>query len=80
MELWVKSLEMDWNKLYSGNKPKRISLPTYPFAEESYWIKLPLDSSSTNQKSMAEMKLKASHEVEEEINKMHYYPSWKITA
>jgi polyketide synthase PksN len=38
LELWVKGLEVDWNKLYAGAKPRRISLPTYPFATERYWI------------------------------------------
>ncbi|MCP4270801.1 MAG: SDR family NAD(P)-dependent oxidoreductase, partial [Gammaproteobacteria bacterium] len=38
LDLWVKGLAFDWNKLNSENKPKRISLPTYPFARERYWI------------------------------------------
>jgi len=36
--LWVKGLELDWNKLYGERKPQRISLPTYPFAKNRYWI------------------------------------------
>ncbi|MCP5007891.1 MAG: alpha/beta fold hydrolase, partial [Planctomycetes bacterium] len=38
LDLWVKGLTFDWNKLYGDNKPKRISLPTYPFARERYWL------------------------------------------
>lgn len=38
LELWIKGLEIDWSKLYGGKQPKRISLPTYPFAKERYWI------------------------------------------
>jgi len=34
----VLGAEIDWNLLYHNNKPKRISLPTYPFARERYWI------------------------------------------
>ncbi|PYS28404.1 MAG: hypothetical protein DMG11_12775, partial [Acidobacteria bacterium] len=37
-DLWVKGLELDWSKLYGESKPQRISLPTYPFAKERYWI------------------------------------------
>ncbi|EJQ38405.1 hypothetical protein IEE_05046, partial [Bacillus cereus BAG5X1-1] len=37
-EIWVKGLHIDWNQLYSDIKPRRISLPTYPFARERYWI------------------------------------------
>ncbi len=38
LDLWVKGLEFDWDRLYGGEKPKRVSLPTYPFARERYWI------------------------------------------
>lgn len=37
-ELWVKGLNLDWNKLYGDIKPRRINLPTYPFARERYWV------------------------------------------
>jgi polyketide synthase PksN len=51
LDLWVKGLTIDWNKLYGVTKPRRISLPTYPFAKESYWAvkspKKPIGSSST---------------------------------
>jgi acyl transferase domain-containing protein/acyl carrier protein len=38
ISLWVKGYELDWNKLYGHFKPRRISLPVYPFAKERYWI------------------------------------------
>jgi polyketide synthase PksL len=38
LELWVNGLEVDWNKLYGEAAPQRITLPTYPFAKERYWI------------------------------------------
>ncbi|MBP1177198.1 polyketide synthase PksN [Paenibacillus sp. PvR133] len=38
VDLWVKGLSMDWNMLYGDAKPRRISLPAYPFARERYWI------------------------------------------
>ena len=36
--LWVKGLSFDWQRLYGEAKPRRISLPTYPFARERYWV------------------------------------------
>src|SRR5215469_14545423 len=41
--LWASGIEIDWNKYYEGAwsaeiKPRRINLPTYPFAKERYWI------------------------------------------
>ncbi len=38
LELWVKGLNFDWNRLYPESKPNRLSLPTYPFIRERYWI------------------------------------------
>ncbi|MDA8562159.1 polyketide synthase dehydratase domain-containing protein, partial [Gammaproteobacteria bacterium] len=44
LDLWVKGLNFDWNKLYGNNKPKKISAPTYPFAKERYWVEVNTDS------------------------------------
>jgi polyketide synthase PksL len=38
LDLWIRGLNIDWNKLYGDMRPRRISLPTYPFAKERYWI------------------------------------------
>ncbi|HEX3030571.1 MAG TPA: beta-ketoacyl synthase N-terminal-like domain-containing protein, partial [Clostridia bacterium] len=38
LDLWVKGMDFDWNKLYGSIKPYRISLPSYPFARERYWV------------------------------------------
>jgi polyketide synthase PksN len=43
LELWVKGMELDWSRLQADGGAgaigrKRISLPTYPFARERYWI------------------------------------------
>lgn len=37
-QLWVLGVEIDWRLLYDRARPQRISLPTYPFARERYWI------------------------------------------
>ncbi len=36
--LWIKGVRIDWRRLYGATPPMRMSLPTYPFAEERYWI------------------------------------------
>ena len=38
LELWVKGLAFDWSRLYGAVRPRRLSLPTYPFARERYWL------------------------------------------
>ncbi|PQZ52885.1 hypothetical protein CQ050_30585, partial [Achromobacter sp. MYb9] len=37
-ELWVQGLAVDWSALYGPLRPSRVSLPTYPFAKERYWV------------------------------------------
>ena len=43
VELWVKGLSFDWRKLHETAaegqpEPRRIGLPSYPFARERYWM------------------------------------------
>ncbi|WP_064201988.1 non-ribosomal peptide synthetase [Brevibacillus brevis] len=51
LDFWVKGLHMDWNKLYDDKKPRRISLPAYPFAREHYWLPKPKTQPSIHTKS-----------------------------
>lgn len=38
-EYWIKGVSIDWKQLYSkDNCPNIISLPTYAFARQRYWI------------------------------------------
>ncbi|MFB6877490.1 SDR family NAD(P)-dependent oxidoreductase [Streptomyces sp. NPDC056323] len=36
--LWVGGVELDWRRLHGAASPRRISLPTYPFARDRFWI------------------------------------------
>jgi acyl carrier protein len=67
MDLWVKGLVIDWNKLYTDDrKPVRISIPTYPFARERYWV-----SESENRNS-------PNVNVEEQIETNRTSPAWEF--
>jgi acyl transferase domain-containing protein len=37
-DLYCQGYELTWERLYGEPRPKRISLPTYPFARDTYWI------------------------------------------
>ncbi|NRT86794.1 beta-ketoacyl synthase N-terminal-like domain-containing protein [Clostridium beijerinckii] len=44
-DIWVKGYDgFDWNELYNNHKPSRISLPTYCFSKNRYWIDYQKDS------------------------------------
>jgi acyl transferase domain-containing protein/acyl carrier protein/SAM-dependent methyltransferase len=53
-QLWVSGTEIDWQLLYPNQKPQRISLPTYPFARERYWI-------STTSQPVSSFKMRGLH-------------------
>lgn len=36
--MWAQGLVVDWMAMYEGDRPRRIGLPTYPFARESLWV------------------------------------------
>ena len=36
--LWVNGFRLDWHRLHGSARPTRISAPTYPFAQETYWF------------------------------------------
>ena len=41
LEGWVRGYRLDWRQLYPGTPPRRVVLPTYPFAQERYWFTAP---------------------------------------
>ena len=37
-ELWFLGVKVDWAKLHEPDSPRRVSLPTYPFEHQRFWI------------------------------------------
>jgi acyl transferase domain-containing protein len=37
-QLWVAGIPVDWKALHGEPQPRRVSLPTYPFERERYWL------------------------------------------
>jgi polyketide synthase PksN len=70
LDLWVKGLIVDWNKLYGDEKPLRISLPTYPFAKERYWvpeITEPMEANSLSLRNKIQFNDIFYHQIMDEI-------------
>ncbi|NET91655.1 MAG: acyltransferase domain-containing protein, partial [Kamptonema sp. SIO1D9] len=52
--LWLAGVEVDWSGFYRDEKRDRLSLPTYPFERQRYWVDPPTTVSqptATPQKS-----------------------------
>ncbi len=63
-QLWVNGIDIDWHLLYPDQKPAKISLPTYPFEQKSYWYKkLSATSGSINHETRKKLKLVPSSKV-----------------
>ncbi|MCB0207968.1 MAG: amino acid adenylation domain-containing protein [Anaerolineae bacterium] len=46
--LWTKGVSIPWTQLYDEDRPRRISLPTYPFERQRYW---PTNNISTDNRA-----------------------------
>ncbi|GFE86014.1 SDR family NAD(P)-dependent oxidoreductase [Steroidobacter agaridevorans] len=75
LDLWVKGLDVDWRKLYAGSKaPRRIGLPTYPFAKDRYWPNVA--AATRTSASMAAF----GPTFAAEKQRLIYAPRWKVEA
>ncbi|MEX1830135.1 SDR family NAD(P)-dependent oxidoreductase, partial [Luteibacter sp. CQ10] len=41
LDHWARGGALDWHSLHRHRAPRRLSLPTYPFARERHWIAMP---------------------------------------
>ncbi|WP_459212155.1 SDR family NAD(P)-dependent oxidoreductase [Aquimarina rhabdastrellae] len=73
-KLWISGAEVDWSQLYQNQYPQRISLPTYPFARERYWIDKPVVTPNVNPSIKQDNDL--SNITEEIKSKLYYSPIW----
>jgi acyl transferase domain-containing protein/SAM-dependent methyltransferase/acyl carrier protein len=37
-KLWASGVAVDWNEFHRTEQGRRVSLPTYPFERQSYWV------------------------------------------
>jgi acyl transferase domain-containing protein len=64
---WARGLNVDWNKLYGEASPRRVSLPTYPFAKERYWIDEAQVRHSVNSRFEVEDAMKSIDDIMDKI-------------
>jgi acyl transferase domain-containing protein len=64
--MWLANVNVDWEALSSGERRRRISLPTYPFERQRYWIEAQAGHASRNPLRK-----------DPEIGNWFYTPSWR---
>jgi phthiocerol/phenolphthiocerol synthesis type-I polyketide synthase E len=64
--MWLANVGVDWEKLVSGERRRRISLPTYPFERQRYWVEPQALTSTRNPLRK-----------DPEIGNWFYAPSWR---
>lgn len=46
--LWTAGTAPDWSAYQAGGRPRRVSLPTYPFERSRHWVDAPAASAATS--------------------------------
>ena len=67
-QLWMGGVAVDWNAFYRDERRLRLSLPTYPFERQRYWIDPPEEETAP-----------VSLYKNPDIANWFYVPSWKRT-
>ena len=69
--LWLEGKPLTWGAFYTDERRRRISLPTYPFDHEQYFVDLAPKAQDPTQISPKKIP---------DISKWFHYPSWKRVA
>jgi len=72
-QLWLAGKKVDWFGFHAGQPGRRVSLPTYPFEGQSYWV---APQSSAQREAGGRSSLRKKSRVAD----WFYLPSWKRTA
>jgi acyl transferase domain-containing protein len=72
-QLWLAGVNIDWARMYEHEQRRRISLPTYPFERQRYWVE-PKTTHNAGEPRRAELIKKTN------LKEWFYTPSWKRLA
>ena len=69
--LWTVGADIDWPRAHRDRQPRKVNLPTYPFATERYWI----DTAPSPAMTVASAVVPAPAPVEDK-RRMCFRPQW----
>ncbi|MFY0567267.1 beta-ketoacyl synthase N-terminal-like domain-containing protein [Archangium lansingense] len=70
--LWLAGVDVDWAAVHAHGPRRRVTLPTYPFERERYWI-------PPGERSAAAASANAPQGKAPDVADWFYLPSWKRT-
>jgi acyl transferase domain-containing protein len=65
--LWIAGANPDWNAFVEGEARNRVTLPTYPYERERYWVE-PTPQSDTRQRVVGK---------NPDVSNWFYVPAWR---
>ena len=68
--LWLAGVQIDWSGFYAGELRRRVSLPTYRFEHQRYWI-------DPGQQAHAATSSSGSLKKQQDLADWFYLPTWK---
>jgi len=71
-KLWLAGVEVDWKAFNGPERRHRVSLPTYPFERQKYWVE-------PGSAPIAAAPVLAALEKQSDIKNWLYVPVWKQT-
>ncbi|MCP4397918.1 MAG: SDR family oxidoreductase [bacterium] len=82
-KLWLVGIQVDWTGFYKHERRRRLSLPTYPFEGQRYWIEgnlLNLEAkTAVAEGTIKPNSVSESHSRRSDINHWLYMPEWEQT-
>jgi acyl transferase domain-containing protein len=73
-QLWVAGVACDWDGYFSGERRRRVALPTYPFERQRYWLEPGTAPTSGPPGATATEGRRA------DVADWFYVPSWQRTS
>jgi acyl transferase domain-containing protein/acyl carrier protein len=71
-QLWLAGVEIDWPSFHALEPRRRVSLPTYPFERQRFWIALPKASPAPERRPAAPQEVK-----NQDLGAWFYKPEWQ---
>lgn len=73
-KLWLAGVEIDWSQLHAQEQRQRLSLPSYPFERQRYWVETQ-QQPEPNQISTTQRPIEKASNIKE----WFYTPVWQQT-